>query len=632
MSTFRVLIKKEFETLFFSRSFFIYGFSFLSISSCCFSYFFFNEAASSIAKWTEVLIFEMLVLILLFTMGAWADEKKNGTQEVLRSLPISEWQIILAKFLVILGITSLLSGLSFIPVFGMFKTLEWAAPASLFLALIFLAASFTAIGLWTSSLSAYRLPGFLFGFIIAWIFLNLRTDYLFNIFPALYFTLQDFDLYFHFQNIGRGVLDSRDLFYFLSFITFFLYLNFLLVKRNQYRPLYWGIFTSLLLVNLLLFNWITSSHFRRFDLSSHQKFTLSSTSRKILKNLRNPLTISIGSPQNLSPEQNLVSREIRSFLKEYQLHSPLPLLIQENEAENLSLNLFYEDQAQILPITQTDDFEYQLSSRLLKFAEIENKKISVFIANPRENLAPFTLLLKTLSNYYNLEIVDTEQEENVNDTASALLLLGSQPESEGLNYQLDQALLREVPLLIFADFNNTPNGHSSRLFELLQFYGIEFQKESSSLSSPLAELSILKQGEMESFFKNKKAPYTKTKKIEERNLDQRGFLSNTSQTKLLVVNSSQRVENSFLTRSPEDLSYLLNQIDSLTNNTPLLSLRKKTEMKSIFRTFKSEKEKTAFQYLSPIVPVLSFFGFGFVIFFLHRRHLHKIQLLYLENL
>ncbi len=628
MSTFRVLIKKEFEILFFSRSFFIYGFLFLSISSCCFSYFFFNDAPSSIEKWTRVFIFETLLLTLLLTMGEWADEKKNGTQEVLKSLPVSEWQSILAKFLVTVGVLTLLSALSFIPLFGVFKTADWDKPASLFLASLFLEASFAAIGLWASSISSYRLPGFLLGFLTAQIFLNLGNDFIFNTAPVLYFSLQAFDLSFHFQNISRGVLDSRDLFYFLSFIVFFLYLNFLFVKRNQYRPLYWGIFTSLLIVNLLLFNLITASHFRRLDLSSNQNFTLSKTSQKILKNLHNPLTISIGSPQNPSPEQNLASREIRSFLKEYQRHSPLPLFIQENEAENLSLNLFYEDQAQILPITQIEDFEYQLSSRLLRFAETENKKIGVLIANPRENLAPFTLLLKTLSNYYNLEIIDTEQEENMH-TTSALLLLGTQPESDGLNYQLDQALLREVPLFIFADFSNTPNGRSPRLFELLQSYGVELKKEPPSFNTPLAEFSILKQGEVESFFKDKKIPYTKTKKLEERNLDQRGFLSETSQARLFVANSSQRVENSALTRSPEDLSYLLNQIDSFTNNTPLLSLRKKIQTKSILRTFKNEEEKTAFQYLSPVAPIFLFFGFGMIVFLLHRRRLNKIQRFYL---
>jgi len=628
MLTLRTLIKKELQALFFSRQFLIYGFLFLSLAGGFFSYYFLLDSQNSLENFTQILALEILVMIPLLTMGEWSDEKRFQTDETLRSFLISEWQMILGKFFAVLILVSLLLGISLLLPVSISRGAYLDKIVGIALGFLFLGGSLISIGLWASSLSSYRLPGFLISFTVSWIFFNLGNSSLWDFSPTLYFGLQTFDLNFHFENICRGVLDSRDVVYFLSFISFFLYLNFLNVKRVQYHKIYWGIFTSLLIINLVLFNVLALQYFKCFDLTQTKAYSLSQTSQEILKNLQNPLTISLDLPKNPSPTASLLHQQVNSLLREYQSYSVFPIFIKENEAEQFNVTLFYEDKVQTLsPITQIQDFEYQLSSHLVRLKDSSAKKVGIFLENPRENIFQFTFLLQALGNHYDLEIINPQEEENIQDLPlNALLVLGPAPSSEGLLYQLDQALLRQIPLLIFSDLSDTSNSKTYTLSELLHFYKLKIKPSlpSPQFPLPLETLASVQVGPAESFFKDKKVPYTKTKKLEERSLSKQDSLTESPETKLLVVNSSLALENDWLKQSPQNLSYVLNRLDSFTNNSQILALRKKTQTNHFFRVL-NEKEKTFLKYFSLTMPGILLLSIEILFRLLQRRHLNKIQ-------
>ncbi len=170
-----------------------------------------------------------IFLIPAITMKSFADEFNNGTIEILKTKPITDWQIVLGKFWASL----LLVIIAIIPTFTYVYTvyslgnpvgnLDFATIIGSYIGLFFLAATYTAIGLFTSTLSKNQIVAFILGMLI--------TFLLFYGFDALSATfdnnlaIKKIGINEHFKSISRGVIDTRDLIYFLSITVFFLFIT-----------------------------------------------------------------------------------------------------------------------------------------------------------------------------------------------------------------------------------------------------------------------------------------------------------------------------------------------------------------------------------------------------------------------
>jgi ABC-2 type transport system permease protein len=181
-----------------------------------------------------------LLLIPAITMRSFADEFKTGTMELLSTKPLSWWQIVTGKFLA--GV--LVVFISLIPTIVYYIAIRQlsANPASLdnggiagsYIGLLLLGAIFTAIGVWSSSLTSNSVVAFLIAIFTCFIFY-----YGFDAFSKLpAFTgsadyyLQMAGIQFHYVSISRGVIDSRDIIYFVSVIGLMLYLTRLSLQRR----------------------------------------------------------------------------------------------------------------------------------------------------------------------------------------------------------------------------------------------------------------------------------------------------------------------------------------------------------------------------------------------------------------
>jgi len=174
-------------------------------------------------------------LIPAITMRSFSDEIHGGTIEILKTKPIRIWQIILGKFLssFILIIVMLLTTLVYIyTIYQLGKpqgNIDFASIIGAYIGLLFLASSFISIGLFTSTLSKNQIVVFLIA-----VFTSFLLFYGFE-FIAVFFTdillVKKIGMYAHFQNISRGVIDTRDVIYFISLSAFFLLLTVLKVKE-----------------------------------------------------------------------------------------------------------------------------------------------------------------------------------------------------------------------------------------------------------------------------------------------------------------------------------------------------------------------------------------------------------------
>jgi ABC-2 type transport system permease protein len=183
----------------------------------------------SIAFWT------LFFFIPAITMRTLAEERKTGTIELLLTKAVTDRQVILGKFLasLLLVVIALAFTLPYYITLASIGSVDHGAILTGYLGLIFLSAAYISIGLFTSSLTGNQIVAFLLALFIG-LFFHLIFDVLAGNFTG--FTGQLFttlSLTSHFDSMSRGVLDSKDIIYFLSIIVIGVFLSELnLAKRN----------------------------------------------------------------------------------------------------------------------------------------------------------------------------------------------------------------------------------------------------------------------------------------------------------------------------------------------------------------------------------------------------------------
>ena len=176
----------------------------------------------------------LLFLIPAITMTSFADELNSGTIETLKTKPITDWQIVLGKFsasllLIVVALAPTLTYVYTILQLGNpIGNLDIGSTIGSYIGLLFLAATYTSIGLFTSTFSKNQIVAFILGVFITF-FLFYGFDAIASLFSNSY-SVQLFGINEHFKSISRGVIDTRDVIYFISVTSFFL-----LLTKNQLR-------------------------------------------------------------------------------------------------------------------------------------------------------------------------------------------------------------------------------------------------------------------------------------------------------------------------------------------------------------------------------------------------------------
>lgn len=186
------------------------------------------------------LMFELIPAVFLFvvpavTMRLLSEEKKSGTIELLTTKPLHDAEIVLGKFLAawaLIGIALLLTLVYYVTI-ALLGKIDNGPVIGGYLGLMLMAGVYVGIGLLASSLTENQVVAFIVGFVL--VFALFMLDKILIYVPEALTSIVEFlGIDYHLSNIARGVVDSRDIVYFLSLLGFTIYLTVISLGRRKW--------------------------------------------------------------------------------------------------------------------------------------------------------------------------------------------------------------------------------------------------------------------------------------------------------------------------------------------------------------------------------------------------------------
>ncbi|MGQ9426545.1 Gldg family protein [Gilvimarinus sp. F26214L] len=278
-------------------------------------------------------MFQWMPLLLIFlvaalTMRSWSEERRAGTMESLFTAPISPLSLVLGKFLGALGLVAVALALTLPLAFtvALLGPLDWGPVIGGYVATLFLAAGYIAIGLFMSVRTDNPIVALILTAVVCGVFYLIGSDTLTNLFGhqiggllALLGTGTRFD------SITRGVLDLRDIYYYLSMVGVFLTLNLFSLERLRWagnprsrNHALWGWLVGLTAANFLAANlWLAPINWARADITEGNLYSLSEATEQQLASLQEPLLIRGYFSAKTHPYLAPIVPQIKDLLEEY---------------------------------------------------------------------------------------------------------------------------------------------------------------------------------------------------------------------------------------------------------------------------------------------------------------------------
>jgi ABC-2 type transport system permease protein len=304
--------------------------------------------------------FVFMFLIPAITMRMLAEEKKTGTLETLLTSPLTEWQIVLGKYFAawILVVFAVLPTLIyFYSVYQLGNpvgNLDIPGITGSYIGLILLGGVFTTFGLAASAYTDNQIIAFMLAIFLCF-FMYTGLSSIAGLFPAnLAIYIEDLSISYHYDALSRGLIDTRDITYFVSVIIFVLILTHwkLVARKLSYKPIRSRLFKRVTLgvLALLVFNLIATVFFFRFDLTEDQRYTLQPATKDMLRQVDQPLTIEILIDGDIPAGFERLKRSIVETIEEFNVYT-------QNE-----IDYFFTDPSGVeSPEARTENFQYLMS-------------------------------------------------------------------------------------------------------------------------------------------------------------------------------------------------------------------------------------------------------------------------------
>ncbi len=273
-----------------------------------------------------------LFLIPAITMRSFADERRAGTIEILLTHPITDFQLVMAKFMAGLALVvfsllpTLLYFLSVYLLGNPVGSIDVGATWGSFIGLFFLAAIYVAIGVFASSLTDNQIVSFILSMAISFIF-YLGLDFVASASVPYLFEqiLSWFSINIHYLSISRGVIDMRDMIYFIGMALLFLYFTGILLRKGNFKLRKTKINATVFVVSLFAVFFISTNFLFRADLTSDKRYSLSDVSKNIAAEINQIVEIEFYLDGELEPGLQKLQQEVFEKIAVLNVYSPKPI-------------------------------------------------------------------------------------------------------------------------------------------------------------------------------------------------------------------------------------------------------------------------------------------------------------------
>jgi len=228
MNTVAAILKKEFASYFISPIAYVFIIVFLIGTNFMYFQPFFLINQADMRNYFGLLPWVFLFFVPAITMRSWAEERKSKTMELLLTWPLSDVEVVLGKFLASLAFLGAAVALSVtIPVTLFIIGSPDPGPiAGGYVGALLMGAAYLAIGLWISSHTENQIVAFILAWVVIFVLMIIGHPMVTSKIPAALVPIFSYlGLFTHFESIERGVIDSRDVIYYLSVTGVFLFLN-----------------------------------------------------------------------------------------------------------------------------------------------------------------------------------------------------------------------------------------------------------------------------------------------------------------------------------------------------------------------------------------------------------------------
>jgi len=526
------IAKREFLNFFNQPVGYIFFVAFIGVSYFLFFRQIFLSGYASVRPYTLNIPMLLAVIIPALTMATVAGEKSNKTLETVITAPVSPLQFIIGKFVGTFFIYLLMIAITLtIPTsLSLYGKFDWGVVLTSYLGLAFLGMLFVSIGVLISTLTDNQIVAFVISLVTIISFVLLGSDSVTMGLPPFFASIvSSFGAFSRINSFDKGVLDLRDAIYFISFSLFFLALSAFILSQGRIskgsRFLSYTLKTTVaaLFAGVVLLNFFVKPLFIRLDLTRDKVYTLSPTTKDILRKLDGNTLLVFYYSKELPPEFAERKDALMDLLKDFSMVPGNKLKIEYKETSSpeeeqnalsdgitpVQFNTVRNDEFQakkgllgivakngedkepIAFLESTEGLEYQTITLVRRVSGGSNKKVA-FLQDAKSlglysDLATFR---DELSKYYQattLSLVKEpkDKEEKIIPVDTDILVLAGpkEPLDSGTNEKIKKFVDSGKALIVFGDSYDisistlSPTENKNNIDDTLAPYGISLNKD-----------------------------------------------------------------------------------------------------------------------------------------------------------
>lgn len=468
---------------------------------------------ASLRPYFELLPWFLLLLAPALSMKLLTDEHRSETLELLFAHPISELEIVLGKFFGALSfyVIILLTTIGLPLTLVAYSRPDIGQIAGQYIGALFIGATFLSIGIAASAYVKNAISSFLLSAAVGFVLIIIGLDFVTQMLPFPFSRIAaELSVLTHGENIARGLLDIRDVFYFLTITG--LFLAAAVTKLSERKTLEnpaekrklnfaFGLIAGIGIVS----NILLSSYPIRLDITQARLFTLSAGTKQTIRNLPDIVTITVYQSRELPAQIQLVARDITDLLKDYEKLSRnvktrvvYPEGSQDiSEAQSagirevqfnsvgsgkfevqagvLGIAVRYGDKTESIPfVSDSSDLEYQLTRRIRKLTNEKEQTIGIMQSGYSQN----QILNELLSTQYQTKAISEGDANAVKDISALLVIDDGSDQSSTASATLKEYLNNGGKALVMVSGVNvsqqtlSAQASTSPMLGLLKEYGV----------------------------------------------------------------------------------------------------------------------------------------------------------------